>query len=88
MPCSVGSALIVRMVSRSSAWEQPPREKKVPGGDAHLVGRPLLVAHVDLGGGIVADEDHGQPRLHRGLGAEGSDTGLDLGQDLRRDLLA
>jgi hypothetical protein len=63
-------------------------EKEVPGGDAHLVGRALLVAHVDLGGGIVADEDHGQPRLHRGLGTEGSDAGLDLGQDLRRDLLA
>ena len=49
----------------SSACVQPPRVEVVARGDADLVGAALLVAHVDLRGGIVADQDDGQRRAGR-----------------------
>ena len=60
-------------------------KEEIARGDADVVGRALLVADVDLGGGVLADEDDGERGLHPGRGRESGHSGLHLGQDLRRD---
>src|SRR6185295_4503852 len=57
-------------------------------GDADLVGRALLVADVDLGGRVLADQDDRQRGLRARPLPQHGDAGLHLGQDLRRDLFA
>src|SRR5262249_29677500 len=80
-------------VDRANRLEQlglraPAREEEVPRRNADVVRGALLVADIDLGGRIVAHEDDSERGLDARPAPEGSDASLDLGQDLRRDLLA
>src|SRR5262249_61276826 len=53
--------------------------------DAHGVGRALLGAHVDLRGGILADEDDAERRRHATRLLQALDAGLDVGEDTLLD---
>ena len=67
MPWIAGSALSARDGGEQLRLRAAPREEVVARGDADLVGRPLLVAHVDLGGGVLADQDDRERGLDAGL---------------------
>ena len=71
-----GRALIAAIGREQLGLRAALREEVVAGGDADLVGRALLVAHVDLRGGVLADQDDRERRGDAGRFPESRDVGL------------
>jgi hypothetical protein len=55
--------------------------------DAEIVTCFDLIADVDFGGRVVADQDHGEP-WRAGFGCKGLDTGLQLSFDFIADAIS
>ena len=84
MPWTSGSALRRSIRASSSASVVVGRQVVVDRADPDLLGGPALVAHVDRGGRVVADQDHGQARARLAGGDPRGDPRLRANRAVRR----